>query len=203
MLIGLAMSGLFAFLGLRTFEKWRREKIEERKIEIAFEALTLSYESTSVFDRMRARYSRSAEWADMPAIEGETEEQRTKRGTPYSVLQRIENHKDFFERVWKLQPRYIALFGAGAEDAFANFHSARRKIEFAAYELMWELEPASSPHLDQKEIQRLKAIIYGRHEENDEVGKLLDSFRHQIDDRCRPIVDSGYGKEQKSPATRP
>ena len=42
---GLLMTGGFAIAGLRTFDKWRREILEEKRIDIAFEALSIAYES--------------------------------------------------------------------------------------------------------------------------------------------------------------
>jgi len=49
--VGLGM----AALGLRTFGKWQREKIEERRIELAIEALSLAYESKAIFGHIRSR----------------------------------------------------------------------------------------------------------------------------------------------------
>ena len=42
---------------------------------------------------------------------------------------RIERHKDFFERAWKLQIRCGALFGEDAEDALLLLQKARREVE--------------------------------------------------------------------------
>jgi len=48
--IGFLLTGAIAVVGFRTFEKWKREKLEEKRIEIAFEALALGYEAGFVFD---------------------------------------------------------------------------------------------------------------------------------------------------------
>jgi hypothetical protein len=37
-----------AFLGFDRFERWQREQIESRKIELALEALYLAYESKAI-----------------------------------------------------------------------------------------------------------------------------------------------------------
>ena len=44
--------GLVGFGGFRTFGRWRREHIEERRIEIAFETLSIAQESNFVFERI-------------------------------------------------------------------------------------------------------------------------------------------------------
>ena len=38
---GLVLTGIVSTFGLRTFGKWQRETIEERRIEVAVEALSL------------------------------------------------------------------------------------------------------------------------------------------------------------------
>jgi hypothetical protein len=49
--VGLGM----ATLGLRTFGKWQREKIEERRIDLTLEALSLAYGSKAIFGHIRSR----------------------------------------------------------------------------------------------------------------------------------------------------
>jgi hypothetical protein len=52
--IGMAITTTIALAGFRTFGRWRREKIEERRIELALEALSLAYESKAVFGHIRS-----------------------------------------------------------------------------------------------------------------------------------------------------
>ena len=59
------------------------------------------------------------EWKDMPEIEGEEEDKRRSRGSFYAILKRVEGHRDFFNRAWKLQIRCGALFGQRAEMRFS------------------------------------------------------------------------------------
>jgi hypothetical protein len=62
----------------------------------------------------------------------ETEDQRKSRGSFYAILKRINANNDYFERVWKLQPRCMAMFGASVEEIFVLLHRARREVELAA-----------------------------------------------------------------------
>jgi hypothetical protein len=48
-----------AIVGLRTFGKWKREKIEEKRIDVAIEALAIAYEAQLVFERIRSRIVRA------------------------------------------------------------------------------------------------------------------------------------------------
>jgi hypothetical protein len=52
-IIGFLMTLGIAVGGFRTFGRWKREKIEERRIEIALEALSIAYEAEGVFETIR------------------------------------------------------------------------------------------------------------------------------------------------------
>jgi hypothetical protein len=138
-LAGIGTTAYFANRGLRTFDKWRREKLEEKKIEVAVEALALAYQSKYVFEHIRQRVGSSNEYEDMPKIEGEEDGERNQRGSYYAVLKRIEYHRDFFEKVWEIQPKFMAIFGSDTEAIFQLLHSARREIE-SAISLMFQLK---------------------------------------------------------------
>jgi hypothetical protein len=75
---------------------------EENKVAVAIEALTTAYKSKYVFEHIRNPFTRSYEYADMPQIEHQSEEDRHRRGTYYAVLKRIEFNKAFFEHVWEI-----------------------------------------------------------------------------------------------------
>lgn len=103
-IIGLCLTGGIAGFGFRTFDRWKREKVEEKRIEVAFDALTIAYETKFVFKIIRSPFASGYEWSDMPHREGDTEDKRSRRGTYYASFKRIQNNKEFFERIWNLQP---------------------------------------------------------------------------------------------------
>ncbi len=72
-IIGFFITIVIAFCGFRTFGRWKREKLEERRIEIAFEALSTAYKSKIVFEYIRQPLVSDYEWEDMPDGLGETE----------------------------------------------------------------------------------------------------------------------------------
>jgi hypothetical protein len=193
-LIGLGMSGLFAFLGLRTFEKWKREKLEERKIEIAFDALSLAHESKYVFAHIRNVMSYDFEYKDMPKKPGASEIEWGRRGPYYAILGRINQNKDFFEKAWKLQPRCTAMFGTDAEEIFLLMHKARREIEVSAQMLLWQ-------EVDDETMKEFQRDIWDRGEfekEKDRIGKKLAEFRERVETLFRPVIDRQYGKKPPS-----
>jgi len=78
-IVGFIITIAIAVGGFRTFGRWKKEKIEEKRIETAIEALALVYESKFIFDHIRSEMSFPYEWKDMPDSYG-TEEQRNARG---------------------------------------------------------------------------------------------------------------------------
>ena len=77
---GLLLTGGIATFGFRTFERWRREKLEEKRIDVAFDALTVAYQTKFVFQIIRGPMAHGYEWADMPKRDHETEDSRSRRG---------------------------------------------------------------------------------------------------------------------------
>jgi hypothetical protein len=109
-LIGFALTLGIAIGGFRTFGRWKREKVEEKRIEIALDALSLAYQAQYVFDGIRSPMSYAHEWEDMPKAEHETEESVRRRGPFFAILKRIESQRDFFQDVWKLCSQTVCSY---------------------------------------------------------------------------------------------
>src|SRR5713226_647489 len=109
-IVGLAITIGIAIGGFRTFGRWKREKLEERRIEVALDFLGVAYEAKYIFANIRGAMSYEYEWQDMPVDDAQTAAQRSNRGQFYATLKRIERNKDFFDKVWQLQPRCMAVF---------------------------------------------------------------------------------------------
>jgi hypothetical protein len=52
-IIGFAITIAIAIGGFRTFGRWKRELIEERRVNIALDVLSIAHESKFVFARIR------------------------------------------------------------------------------------------------------------------------------------------------------
>ncbi len=61
---GLLLTAVLGGLGLRTLDRWRRERIEEKKVDLAMDAISLAHESKGVFEGIRSRVSSMSEWDD-------------------------------------------------------------------------------------------------------------------------------------------
>jgi hypothetical protein len=107
-------------------------------------------------------------------------------------------NKDFFERVFKLQPRCMALFGQQAEDIFILLHKARREVEVSSEMLSWKVHNPIGPVPDHNarfwEQCRRDIWDHGDFEpEKDKVGKKLAEFRSKMEGMCRPVIDQRLG----------
>jgi hypothetical protein len=115
--LGFFITTVLAIAGLKKFGRWKREKLEEKRIEIAIESLAIAYEAQLVFERIRSRRVREDEFEHMRldhASGSDMDERRRQQGAPYAVLKRIEAHQEFFDKVLKLEPQFVAVFGTFA-----------------------------------------------------------------------------------------
>jgi hypothetical protein len=192
-IVGYLITIAIAFFGFRTFKRWRREVLEEKKIEIALEAMALAHESKYVFTGIRSPMSYSYEWKEMPKGPTETDQQWDKRGSYYAILSRINRNRDFFERLFKLQPRFMALFGAERESTFLKCHEARRFIEVSAQMLMRQVnDPPPLNANSTRQRNQWEADIWEGMDDvfegTDRVSKRLREFKEEIIALCAPLT---------------
>ncbi|WP_257170816.1 hypothetical protein [Bradyrhizobium sp. SRS-191] len=196
-IIGFFVTIGIAYFGFRTFERWKREKIEEKRIDIAIEALELAYECQEIFEIIRSPGTLGSEYEDMPRRDGEAEPEWRSRGPFYATLKRVQQHADFFERVAKLRPRYMALFGVPAADSFKLIREARAFVVVSAQYLCYR--PFVGPDAQNQRI-RMECDVWGGMAEVylpdypgvDRVDVRLKGFVEETERRCRPIIDRTY-----------
>jgi hypothetical protein len=186
-IIGLLIAGF----GLRTFDRWRKEKIEEKRIEVAIKTLELASESISVFEAIRRTMTFPHEWQDMPSLPtGDTEQRRQQRGPYYVALKNIEARMKVFERARKLQVQCSALFGRTVEELFRPLFIALARLRTSA-DMLYRRDPL----LQQSAVEfwNGRAADVAPPLEGDEIERMLVEFRAGIEGLCRPIVQRGYG----------
>jgi hypothetical protein len=197
-IIGFIITVAIAIGGFGTFERWRKQKLEEKKIEVAVDALAITYKARFVFEHIRGPFVFSSEWADMPERVGDTNDRRSSRGAYYAPLKRINQNKEFFEQLWKIQPLAMAVFGRRVEEIFLKVHQARRNIEVAAQMLMESVDdPFRGEDKENIELyKQLRVDIVGHGgqytKEGDRVGVLLRNFEAGMEAIFRPVIDREY-----------
>jgi hypothetical protein len=106
-IIGFFITVSIALGSFRTFDRWKREKIEERRLDVALEALSIAYEAQMVFEDIQRPFIGQYEWQDMPD-QGMDQKEKERRQPLYAVINRLDRHVSYFERVLSLQPKFMA-----------------------------------------------------------------------------------------------
>lgn len=138
----------------------------------------------------------------MPELPRESEDRRAKRGEYFAVLKRLERTKAFFDSVWDIQPRVMALFGTQTKEIFLELHQARQQVEISAGLLFQRVMRDAGITLNE-DTQKLRAqqradlfaLEAPLAEEGNRVGVKLLSFGDRMEALCRPIVERGYRQE--------
>jgi hypothetical protein len=200
-IFGLLITVCVSAASLRTLAKWRREKLEGAKIDAAVEALALAYEAQFIFDEIRAPLVRAHEWKDLEA-KGLTEAEVRQRASFYAISKRIDAHKDFFERLWALQPKFMAIFGPETATIFRLVHEARKSIALACEMLANQGEPITPDQTDKEFWNQLKADVWRGYEkfakEGDRVGRSVLAFQGKMEAICNPIIGRHFHPEKES-----
>jgi hypothetical protein len=195
-IMGFVITIAIAVGGFRSFDRWRREQLEAKRIDTALEALTIAYKTKFVFEHVRSVMASGYEWKDMPTLPDDSDDKRQRRGAFYAVFKRIEHNKEYFDALWQLQPKFMAMFGARTETTFLKVHQARRNIEVAA-QMLYEQALNSERYERDDSTRKLWAELRGdlwapmaslTESKIDRVGKLLDEFRTEIEAICLPLL---------------
>jgi hypothetical protein len=113
----------------------------------------------------------------------------------------MEFFKDFFQRLFQLQPRFMATFGSDTEELFDQLHDSVKLIQAASRFKATDTtkdEDAEHQKVYEKVRETLKGVIRitADEDEDDEtqeldlVAKNLKEFREES--RCKRIVDREY-----------
>jgi hypothetical protein len=202
-LVGFVITVAIAIGGFRTFGRWKREKVEEVRMETAIAALAAAYKSKYVFQHIRSPMSYSYEWDDMPQA-GETEDRRNRRGAYYAHMKRIGQNKEFFEHLWDLQPECMAIFGADTERLFMLVHQARRYVEVGCEMLSRQVIDGEFTADNRALYEQLRRDVadHGTFEpEKDRVGIMLKDFVQAMERLCRPVIDKKFKPESAPKGT--
>lgn len=110
---------------------------------------------------------------------------------------RLRANAKFFETVWYLQPRCMALFGPQVEETFMKLHQARRLVEVAAQMLYDRARDGEEGETQETQelYEKLRRDLWdtGSFEPGkDRVGKLLNEFAAEVVAFADPVVKKGY-----------
>jgi hypothetical protein len=195
-IIGFLITISIALGSFRTFNRWKRERIEEKKLDIALEALSIAYEAQMIFEDIQRPFISAHESADMPIDQDVPEKEINRQRTLYAIINRLQRHTGFFERVLALQPKFMAVFGREADAVFMKLHRARNGIQAAIEVLMFMESPGPE---DAELIAQMRSDIWNTKgpnvKEPEKTKKLTAEFRDDIERICAPLVNRKLSKD--------
>jgi hypothetical protein len=129
--IGAGISIAFAaYIGRDTFTDWKRQKQEERRIEIAERVLTLAYRLRYDFQSVRTPLIDQSEFDEAESVlrddsgvwwDKQSEALKQRAVTAQVIMNRLSRHHEDWQRIWELKPPALAFFGTTVEEQLDVF----------------------------------------------------------------------------------
>lgn len=106
-----ATSVIFAaLLGIGGFDWWRNKQLEQRRTEVAEEALSLLYEAFDVFEQVRSPHI-EGEGKSRNIPDNESPDLTSKYTIAIVPHERLQSHTSYFIKICKLRPKLKVFFG--------------------------------------------------------------------------------------------
>lgn len=184
-----------ALVGGWGVKRWRTERVETRQAELAEEALALMYRAPEVFNHIRSTGSFFKEGGTRSREEGESEEEARAQDRYFVPFERINSHREYFERVIDIRPSIKAIFGKDNAAPLDKVLKIRSDISRAAW-MMSMLERRGpfgtdeqmEKHLDQ--IEEYQNIIWNTYDESDQINSELQEAVAEMEATAAPILRS-------------
>ncbi|MEG8030678.1 hypothetical protein QP179_03295 [Sphingomonas aurantiaca] len=130
-----------ALIGKDTFDTWKRQKLEERKIVLAESALTLAFKLQPAISSIRSPFSLAGEieraeasLREQDLINDQTPQARVQPlTTAQTALNRIASYAGLIDSLAELRPSVRAIFGSDVEAKLAVFENSIREVRTAAF----------------------------------------------------------------------
>ena len=190
---GAAAVAYAAYKGAGTFDQWKSQKKEERRMSLAEDVLTIGYEFERIFSAIRS----PATWAfeaeasletlrqQFSDFDQKSEFQRRVLSQAQVILTRFASHKDFWDRFFAVFPSARAYFGQPALDLLTDLWACATSVRAAAQTYGGYIYPPTDDFISKLEhrfwegagdTDTLKEQVLGNIKKLDEM--LLPALRH-------------------------
>jgi hypothetical protein len=136
--------------------------------------------------------------------EGLSEKEQDRRRSLYAVINRVQRHVGFFERVLALQPKFMAVFGRETDAVFMKLYRARNNIQAAIDVLMMTEDPRPD---EADMVAQPRSDIFNskgpKVKEPERTKKLVAEFRDDVERICAPLVNREFKGPVVSSARSP
>ena len=216
-LAGAAAVVYAAHKGSSTFKSWRRQKNEERRIDLAEQVLTLAYKSRRAIEDMRAPGILGVEMSELHAQlreQGVVDDDTpvTHKGVLANaqvILSRSNSRKAIWDALLDTLPVAKAIFGSEVEEQLEEFWKQRCRLIAAAHSyaglIRWPRAHSEEATERQYKRQRdIENVIWAgaADDEVDAVGAKVDAAVANLESWLLPTIrsDTPFGTGRNSPA---
>lgn len=192
-----------AKVGRSTFNDWKRQKNEGRRIDLAEQLLALAYKLKRAFQGIRSPGMLGWEISEMERmltesgmIDAQTPDHiKSGLSTAQATLSRTEHHKPLFDELLDTMPVAKAIFGEEMEEALNTFWMQRAKVVVAAQtyaDIIRRNEPRDERRLDDllARRDRTEGVFWegGGPDGVDSVANAIVAAITTMEDRLFPII---------------
>ena len=173
-----------AFLGLNS---WRKEHVGKRKVQLAEETLSATYELQSVIEWVRHPASWGDEGNQRPNREEEPVNRRHLNDAYYSRIARLKAESKQFSSLKAIKPIFRAYFGDEAEASLQVLFTTRNQINLAVAAL---INQRDGDELPQDLRRHYESIIwdFSSPDQPDEIRRDVNRAVSEIEAICVPIL---------------
>ena len=196
--LAIIIASIVAILGINS---WRKEAKWKRKYELAEEVLGLFYEAKEVIDYVRFPGSYIGEGSTRKADSHETPDEKEILDRAYITIERLEKHKEVFNRIRTLKFRFLAIFHNedNAKDPFEKLDYIKKELTFASHQLgrrYWNKgrierimrAPEKNQEFEFQQTDKFEKTIWEQKVEQDPIISELTIMICQIEDMCKKVL---------------
>lgn len=172
-----------------TFRQWKLQRLEDRRMELAEQALATVYKLDPAITFIRSPMVSGEENAaarqtlrDQNLINDETPEPRVNvLTTAQATLNRIRSYRELFDKLAEIRPVIRTIFGLETEQSLAVFDKAVREVQGAAvgYAYIGQSPPRTEEEAEGQwqRMLRYQNVIWQDSELDDEGNSVPDQIK--------------------------
>lgn len=178
-------------------DKWRREHVGKRQLELAEDTLALFYEASDAIKHMRHPMSYGHETEEIERGENESEAKFQARKDASVVFHRYNQYQELFNKIHASRYRFMAQIGKAEAAPFDDLRKILNEITVSARMLarLWARDHFRTDEQwekHQEQIDTHEAVFWDGLEENDPINIKINKVINDIEKTCQSII-SGKG----------
>jgi hypothetical protein len=174
-------------IALRSLDRWHREAVGKRRVELAEDVLAEFYEARDIIQAARSPLAYGGEGSTRKRFDDETEDQARSRDAFYAIAERLQAKSEFFAKFNSQRYRFRTYFGETSLKPYEEVRGVYNEI-IVAVRMLITTSRRGEDRVDPKLTEKWEKIIWWGLPEEDAIAKRLDDAIVEIEKVCRPII---------------